>query len=428
MPRVPTLRVGHGVRPFAIQEPVPMPGFGARTALSTGTAEPAPVASALAFDDVVLVSLDTIGVDPALRDEIAAAAPGPGTLLVVATHTHAGPGILPGRLGAWSATARSAVVAAAAQAVADSLASARPATLEWLDPIVPGAGGGASTGYPLAHDRRLGVLSTEARLRAVRWSYDGVPAGVLACYPCHPTVVGPDNTLLSPDYPGAVRAALGTTGLDCVTVTGCAGDLNAGHAVAASYQLGTSRGRTLADATRFGDALAHDLLSGRWTPLGDGGVTVDMTTVMSRQEPLTSATPTQQRATWETQLLDADDGTATLLRNWIAWSHRDDADRATTYELPVARVTIDGVELMFLPGEPFLAADDALQDGGRTMVIGYAGDVPGYLPDAGQYALGGYEVLDAHRYYGQPAPFAQGTLEQIVDAARALRTAAVMGA
>jgi hypothetical protein len=51
------------------------------------------------------------------------------------------------------------------------------------------------------------------------------------------------------------------------------------------------------------------------------------------------------------------------------------------------------------------------------MVTGYTNGCPGYLPAKDEYKFGGYEVLDAHRYYGMPAPFAAGSAEQLVQAA-----------
>ncbi|SKF62524.1 Uncharacterised protein [Mycobacteroides abscessus subsp. abscessus] len=46
--------------------------------------------------------------------------------------------------------------------------------------------------------------------------------------------------------------------------------------------------------------------------------------------------------------------------------------------------------------------------------------MPGYLPSAHEYPLGGYEVVDAHRYYGMPAGFSRGSLEALVDVAAGL--------
>lgn len=85
-------------------------------------------------------------------------------------------------------------------------------------------------------------------------------------------------------------------------------------------------------------------------------------------------------------------------------------------------ISCGALRIIALPGEPFLSAADRLRAGhdGPTIVLGYCDGVPGYLPDESAYALGGYEVVDAHRYYAMPGPFARGSLETVVDVAAAL--------
>ncbi|HEX2514952.1 MAG TPA: hypothetical protein VH257_09635, partial [Chloroflexota bacterium] len=53
----------------------------------------------------------------------------------------------------------------------------------------------------------------------------------------------------------------------------------------------------------------------------------------------------------------------------------------------------------------------------RTLVAGWANDNIGYVPDADAYALGGYEVDQASRYYGHPAGWAPGAGTALVEAA-----------
>jgi hypothetical protein len=76
--------------------------------------------------------------------------------------------------------------------------------------------------------------------------------------------------------------------------------------------------------------------------------------------------------------------------------------------------------LVALPGEPFAAAAleiRARADPGETVLVaGYSDGCPGYLPPAEEYAHGGYEVEEAHRYYGLPGPFAQGASERLLGA------------
>jgi hypothetical protein len=55
-------------------------------------------------------------------------------------------------------------------------------------------------------------------------------------------------------------------------------------------------------------------------------------------------------------------------------------------------------------------------------VISLADGVPGYIPAADAYPTGGYEVAEAHRYYGLPGAFARGSAEALAEAV--IRTAA----
>ncbi|GAA2181223.1 hypothetical protein GCM10009785_15240 [Brooklawnia cerclae] len=412
-----TVPVGWGHEPLHLGRGLPMSGFAARTAHSRGSLDPAPEAVALAVGDEVVVALDVIGVDRQLADLVNAEADLPNPVLLTATHTHAGPGILPGRLGEHSEQARKAVAKAAAVAARRALDSRRDCTLEWFDPEIPG----------LAHDRRKAVVSPDARLRALRWRSGDQVAGYLVSYPCHPTVIGPANLYLSPDYPGYLRLRMQeATGCPVLFLTGCAGDINAGHSVTKSFHLDESGGRTPGDADLFGTTLADNLLAGQWQALDlSGGLTAGRTEVDVTMNPLDTETPAELRQRWEQELRSADEGTRALLRSWIAWAGTPEAGRSTDCRLPVARLGIGEASIVFLPGEPFLAADLALgaDPASHTIVGGYYLDTPGYLPDAASYPLGGYEVLDAHRYYGMPAPFAAGSLEALVAAARTLTRA-----
>ena len=80
-----------------------------------------------------------------------------------------------------------------------------------------------------------------------------------------------------------------------------------------------------------------------------------------------------------------------------------------------------GLPLVFLPGEIFsttaLEIRAALADGPVPFVVSLSDGVPGYIPPREAYAEGGYEVLEAHRYYGLPAGFAPGSAEGLAEAA-----------
>jgi hypothetical protein len=109
---------------------------------------------------------------------------------------------------------------------------------------------------------------------------------------------------------------------------------------------------------------------------------------------------------------------AALFNLWIRWT------KTAGLALPrpwIGRVNLfdwAGLRIIALPGEPFALTGLVLRERlGAAMVLAYADGCPGYLPPKDEYAFAGYEVDDAHRYYGMPAPFAPGSAEQLADAA-----------
>ena len=77
--------------------------------------------------------------------------------------------------------------------------------------------------------------------------------------------------------------------------------------------------------------------------------------------------------------------------------------------------------MVFLPGE--VVVDYSLRlkkefDAARLWVNAYANDVPCYIPSERILREGGYEGGGAMVYYDQPAPFASGIEERIVQAVR----------
>ncbi|MGD7733310.1 hypothetical protein ACQCX5_14620 [Propionibacteriaceae bacterium G57] len=140
-------------------------------------------------------------------------------------------------------------------------------------------------------------------------------------------------------------------------------------------------------------------------------------------ESFDRAAVTADVASWR-QRLTTEPELAPLLHLWLAWAQQMLAQPVlpTSWSGRVVVVSIGGARIVTLPGEPFLTAADTLRalrgsQQGPTLVLGYSDGVPGYLPPRDEYQHGGYEVVDAHRYYGMPAPFAAGSLEQLLAAA-----------
>lgn len=386
-----------------------MSGFAAREEPAIG-AHDALTVRALAVDDTVLVTVDACGLHEDFCADVRAEVP--AHAVVAATHTHGGPVTMPGRLGGpVHAAYLDRLRAVCVEAARAALAARQPATME--------VGTGPDPG--IARNRRRADGPVHAPLTAIRFRRgDGGCLAFVVSYPCHPVVLGADNRYWTADYPGAVRATVeaaepGAVGL---FLTGCCGELNTGHSAHASVTLDVDRARTFESCQRIGRRIADAALA---IPLcacegGVAGVSAEIAL------PLTTLDPTDvaaSRAAWRRELPASDAGRQALLRNWLAWAEHVAPAQSRSWTARVSVLRWGDVRLVALPGEPFsvTAQDIAARVPGDTVVLGYSDGCPGYLPPAEEFAHGGYEVDEAHRYYGMPAPFASGAAESLADLA-----------
>lgn len=410
------MRAGVAVRDVTPPPGAAMSGFVARTAPATGVHDPLLV-HALVVEDTALVTVDVVGLheDDCARIRQRCTLPA-DRVVVHATHTHGGPASMPGRLGgpvdeAWLER----LVATCAEAIDAALAAAEPVAVH--------AGYGADPG--VARNRRRPDGPVDRALPVVHLRRpDGTLLAAVASYPCHPVVLGADNTLLTADYPGIVRRVLAERlGGPVLFVTGCAGDANTGHSAAASVSTAPAAGRTFAECERVGRLVADAAAAAATVP-GPGRVAA-----ARRDVALALAGPgigPADVAAWEERAATAEPATAELLRCWAAWGRDVLAapGHPGSWSGSVTALRWGPAVLVALPGEPFAAAAQQVRahaaDGDTVLVAGYCDGCPGYVPPAEEYAHGGYEVAEAHRYYGLPGPFAEGGSERLVAAAAAL--------
>src|SRR3989442_14091799 len=96
---------------------------------------------------------------------------------------------------------------------------------------------------PHFHSHRPFHASLIVRLATV--STSPALAGVFI-YACHPTTLAWENTLLSPDYPGAMREVVeGVTGVPCVFLQGASGDLGPREGFVGDPAVADRNGRQL---------------------------------------------------------------------------------------------------------------------------------------------------------------------------------------
>jgi len=399
-----------------------MSGFAARTAPALGTHDPL-TARAIVVGETAIVVADVIGFHAGMSARIRARCQLPAdNVVVVALHTHGGPVSMDGRLCMEADAAYLQHLEHGCVAAIDKAAAARrPARLS------VGVGNDPDIARNRRHaggvvDRALPVLRIDA--------VDGQPIAIMTSYACHPVVLGADNRLWTADYPHFVRCALeaATPGAVAVVMTGCCGDANTGHAAHASISLAAMATRTFAEAERIGNRVAASALSAVMTPLQSFSKAAN-TSVALRQQTIESETPDALFNRWHTERETAEPARAALLGYWMHWASEIASQPPKTFEARVTVLDWAGVPIVALPGEIFAETALAIRRmrdyGERMFLLGFCEDNPGYIPPTAEFASGGYEVEEAHRYYGQPAPFAPGSAEAIVVAAlRLLATGA----
>jgi len=408
---VSTARVGVVAHDCTPPAGLAMSGFAARRKPAAGAHDPITV-RALAVDDTVLVTVDTCGLHEDFCARVRAEVP--GHVVVCATHTHGGPATVPGRLGGpVDPGYLETVFLTCVRAAQEAIAAREPASVE--------IGVGADPG--VAHNRRRADGGVHAPLTVLRFRRaDGGLLASVVSYPCHPVVLGADNLLWTADYPGVVRTTVEAAdpGSVCLFLTGCCGELNTGHSADASVTIDGTADRSFAAAEAIGLRIGTAALG---TPTREVPDRPGTTAVSGELDlPLSTRNPAQTSALsaeWTRELPGAAPGRQALLRNWIDWAREIAPLPMTSWTARVSVLRWGGLRVVALPGEPFsvTAQRIAARVPGECLVIGYADGCPGYLPPAEEYRHGGYEVDEAHRYYGMPAPFAPGAAESLADLA-----------
>jgi len=390
-----------------------MCGYAARTEPATGTHDPL-TARALVVDDTAVVVADVLGLHEESCARIRARSGFGDRLVVVATHTHGGPMPMPGRGGGDADPAF-------LQQLEDGCLEALRWAIEARRPARLRTGNGENPG--IAFNRRAADGPIDPSVPVLRVDgLDGAPIAVMFAHGCHPVVLGAGNRLYTADFPHYARQVVEAAVPRAVALflPGCSGDVSTGHSAESSISTETPPDRTYAEAERLGRRLAESVLGAALSPLR-GAVGVKSAAVELRlvqQEQDLDALAQQWRGMAETAVAPA---WATLYRHWADWAMTTAREPLTPWRGRVTAFDWGGLKLAFLPGEIFAATALRVRAGLPTaplpFVVSLADGVPGYIPAREAYPEGGYEVAEAHRYYGLPGAFAPGSAETLADAA-----------
>jgi hypothetical protein len=419
-----------GAAEIVITPPVggEMDGYGARKTGSIGVHDDL-LAHALVLDDgsrrTAIVTCDVLFVDGPTVAAVRAAAEQrwaipPERVLVAATHTHQGPKGLTG----FRSTADTALIAI----ITRQIVGAIEAATQRLAPARLMAGSGQVDSVSL--NRRFEERPVDTTVRVLRVEgEDGALRAALINYACHPTVLGPDNLLLSQDWPGfacrAVKALWGD--VPVLFANGACGDVNPikigetfEDARRAGTIVGAAAARILGELAAHGKAqIVHNTRRGENTAKPPAGGVLLEGALAGAIAPVTlpikvypSDEEYQARLGPLRAQLDAvpRDGANLARRRELAavvgamrtesltapWGRNARKAHPQGYLTEVQYLKLgDGAAIITAPGE--LATEiglemSALSPAPETFVVGYANDGIGYLMPDEVHEEGGYEA------------------------------------
>jgi len=390
-----------------------MCGYAARTEPAIGTHDPL-TARALVVNDTAIVVADVLGFHEETCARIRARSGFGDRAVVIATHTHGGPMPMPGRGGG---TADPEFL----QHLEDGCVTAIRLADDRRQAARLSAGNGANP--DIAFNRRTpgGPIDPTVPVLRVE-TLAGAVLAVAFAHGCHPVVLGAGNRLYTADFPHYARVAVEAAhpGAIALFLPGCSGDVSTGHSPESSISTDTPPDRTYAEAERLGHKLAQSVLAAELAPL--------VGEVSARSESVALALARTEIGDLDTlarewQVLAeqaVSPAWATLYRHWAHWAVTTARDPLTPWQGRVTALNWCGRPLLFMPGEIFAGTALAVRAGlpATPFVVSLADGVPGYIPPIPDYPAGGYEVAEAHRYYGMPAAFAPGSAEALAAAVR----------
>ena len=345
-----------------------------------------------------LVALDLLCVDEGLYRRIAGALTELGIeanrLIVSAIHTHAAPqGVIAGE-GALTAVncshwERSPEFLAYMEDVVRKTAAACQNAAETAEPFLVRSA--KSVTPPVGSERHTGAVPG-GDLTVIQCKTASGKLLTLYNFPCHPTVLGPDNLLASGDFTAGIEASLDTH--MAIFLNGAAGDISTRF---------TRRESTFSECARMGQiAAAHIQGALRDLPFRPPEPLVGIHTTVSLSPravaPVAVAQEQLQTRTahWEeARAAGADAASLRLLKTYVegAWVNLEFAKTMADIRqltLPLTVFRFAGLDFVTIPGELF----STLQPEGLS-VIAYTNGYFRYICPEEAYEANHYEAMAA---------------------------------
>jgi neutral ceramidase len=395
----------------------PLAGFAARAGVSEGIHDDLFARSLVLSDEnsaIVFVSVDLLALPSEFVKRVRAGIQrttgiSAAAVMIASTHTHAGPVTITTFFNP-EESVDAAYLNFLAECVEQSVTNA------WRERFDAKAGVGAGRVDGVGVNRRspdqrpideqVGIIKVD--------DSDGRTRAVLINYSCHPTVLGPDNLLVTGDFPNfAVEQIEKNIGNGfAMFVNGTQGNISMGHSSELSAIGVITPGRTFERAAELGHLLA-DATQAALPDIATSDAPALTALTIPVNLPLKNYPPLEQATK---SLRDADDLLTKLTAEGAppaqimpAKTQRLYASITNFYAgealaLPDGHLPIElqGFRLgdaafVAIPGEVFVEIGLAIkrQLPHPTFVVGIANGYIGYVPTREAYATGGYEVVSS---------------------------------
>jgi hypothetical protein len=371
------------------------------------------------------------------------------------SHTHSGPPFALTDVGGHPEGHGMELVPAYRDKVRDALRRAARQAVLALRPARSTAGHGESdiTVNRRLHlkDRNRTLVSqnidgyTDRTLTVVRIdALDETPIASIVGYDSHPIVLAHQNRQISPDYPGVLKRVFEKiVGGTCIFLQGCAGDqmpvegltgdlgapLRMGTRLAVDAARAALALRTRQVRRRFAGIVESGAPLGLWVDEEIGGAAERGLAVVERKFslPVRDYSDKDRRIAEaaalqaEAKAFDRAHGDPALLADLnyrskravmnAKWARLAPGRRELEMEMQAMR--IGDAALVSVPLEPFAHTGAAIRELSPfpvTQFAGYANGLIGYVPEAADFSIGGYEVEWA-------GPFTEAAAEVLIGEA-----------
>ena len=242
-------------------------------------------------------------------------------------------------------------------------------------------------------------------------------------YACHPTILGPDNRLISPDYPGHMRKTVDeVVGGSCIFLQGAAGNQGPIHGFVGEVEVARKAGKILgleASKVRMSiDPFERKEKLVEIIPAGaDLGMYEDIVVSEPSDDLIINNTyvdlPTLDFPSYEEASEIYDNAIEELnkarklgnkdeIKKMVSNAKRANFTRRNSLRskngkvnIWIQTIKIGDIVLQGIPLEPFIEYGDrikSLNPNKKIVLSGYTNCIHGYLPTAKAYEEGGYET------------------------------------